>query len=258
MQISRLPSADPVAQSYQLYFTSGVYDRRYPGPNRTTCRCILVHLPPNAHVIDYGCGSGRYLLCLQGHVARAAGYDISPAAMALVRRRADEIGWHDLAVVGPDAASLDRYGAQAGPADMVMCLFGVLGHIADPGARMRALRQMRRLLTPETGRLVLSVPNRRRRFGREQRAAGPGAAGLVLYRRSLGAAGVTLPYQLFDPERLRRELAEAGFTIQEMRAESVFPESWLLNSAAVRWLDGWLTRFCPAAFGYGILAVARP
>jgi len=256
MDTRNLHPPDPVASSYQLYFDSGCYDLRYPGPNRATWARILAHLPAGGHVIDYGCGSGRYLLRLQGRAGRAAVYDISSAALDLLRARAGAAGWHDLAILGPDPGDLDRHMAEHGPADLVLCLFGVLGHIETAAARQEALGRMRRALKPGTGRLLLSVPNRRRRFPREQTLAGAAAGGLVRYTRSLGAHSVTLPYQLYDPARLGAELSAAGFTLRGMHPESVLPESWLLNHAALRRLDGLLTPLCPAGLGYGILAVA--
>ncbi|MCB1312633.1 MAG: class I SAM-dependent methyltransferase [Sedimentitalea sp.] len=243
-------------RAYQTYFASGQYDRRYPGANLTTWARILAELPPAAHVVDFGCGSGRYLLRLQGRVARAAGFDISAAAIDLLKARAARAGWAELDILGPDPDALDSYAARSGPADAVLCLFGVLAHIDDPGARRAALGRMHGLLKPGSGRLLVSVPNRRRRFFREQRAAGPEARGRIAYTRHLGRERITLPYQLYDPASLRAELEAAGFRIHTVRAESVLPESWVLNRAPLRWLDRLLTPLCPARWGYGILAVA--
>ena len=83
------PAANAVP--YESYFASGHYDRRYPRPNPNVLRLILRGLPPAAHVIDYGCGSGRYLFALRGRVAVAAGYDICTAALARLREKADRI-----------------------------------------------------------------------------------------------------------------------------------------------------------------------
>ncbi|MGC9419214.1 MAG: class I SAM-dependent methyltransferase, partial [Rhodovulum sp.] len=258
MDTRNIHPPDPVAASYQQYFDSGCYDLRYPGPNQATWARVLADLPAGGHVIDYGCGSGRYLLRLHGRAGRAAGYDISPGALDLLRARAGAAGWHDLAILGPDPGDLDRHLAEFGPADLVLCLFGVLGHIETAAARQQALARMRGALKPGTGRLLLSVPNRRRRFGREQSRAGTAAGGLVRYTRRLGAHSVTLPYQLYDPARLKQELAAAGFGHVTLHPESVLPESWLLNHAGLCRLDGMLTPLCPAGLGYGILAVAAP
>lgn len=249
--------AELTERSYRLYFQSGHYDRRYPGPNTTTWRRIRALLPPEAHVIDYGCGSGRYLLPLRGHVAQAAGFDISRTALDIVAARAARMGWHDLAILGPEVRDLDVHIARRGAADLVICLFGVLGHIADKGARQAALRQMHKALKPGQGWLLISVPNAARRFRAEQRRLGA-KQGLIHYTREMDGTTVTLPYQLYDIPRLKAELTEAGFTMTRVRAESVFAESWLLRFAPVRWLDRLLTPICPASLGYGLLAEAEP
>ncbi|TCP40173.1 transporter substrate-binding domain-containing protein [Rhodovulum marinum] len=117
---------------------------------------------PDRPALREGGDSGRHLLRLQGRAGRAAGYDISPGALNLLRARAGAAAWHDLAILGPDPGDLDRQLADCGPADLVLCLFGVLGHIETAPARQAALARMRHALKPGTGRLLISVPNRRR------------------------------------------------------------------------------------------------
>ncbi|WP_298841307.1 bifunctional 2-polyprenyl-6-hydroxyphenol methylase/3-demethylubiquinol 3-O-methyltransferase UbiG [uncultured Roseobacter sp.] len=241
--------------SYQLYFTSGFYDRRYPSPNRTMWRRITHLLGPDAAVLDFGCGSGRYLLRLQGLVSRAAGFDVSPAALETVRARAAASGWTDLAVIGPETTDLDHYIEVSGRVDLVLCLFGVLGHITDPAARADALGRMRAALKPGAGRLLISVPNRARRFRSEQTDSA--RDGLVHYRRRTDdGQDVVLHYQLFDPQKLTRELTAAGFALERLSCESVLPESWLLHNGLARWIDRLLTPVCPVRWGYGICAEA--
>ncbi len=247
-----------LSQSYRTYYTTGHYDRRYPRPNQTTLDRIRTHLTPQTHLIDFGCGNGRYLLAMHGHVARAAGFDISSDALDMLTARAADMGWDDLAILGPDPEALTTYRNAQGPVDVVLCLFGVLAHIDDPAIRAEKLKALHGLLKPSQGRLLLSLPNRRRRFLAEQREAGPDAEGRIRYRREMDGTSVDLPYQLFDPERLQAELTTAGFVLEDIRSESVFPENWLTNSAIWRALDRLLNPLCPARWGYGIWAVARP
>ena len=56
--------------------------------------------------------------------------------------------------------------------DLVVLLFGVLGHIHHRERRVATLRSLRARLRPG-GRLVATVPNRARRFFAEQRLAQP-------------------------------------------------------------------------------------
>lgn len=243
---------DAITQaSYQLYFDSGLYDKRYPSPNQTMWRKIEALVSPSKAVLDFGCGSGRYLLRLRGRVARAVGFDVSPAALRTMRDRGRD--WPELSVIGPEAEALDDHIHTHGSVDLVLCLFGVLGHITEHGARAEALLRMRRALKPDTGRLLISVPNQARRFRAEQ--AQNGGDNKVCYQRQTDDGGVVvLNYQLFDPEMLISELAEAGFNLHRIGCESILPESWLLHMPVLRWLDGTIAPFCPARWGYGIYA----
>lgn len=251
-----LQDSDMIVRSYQKYYGSGQYDRRYPAPNPTIWRRLQALVDPQTSVLDFGCGSGRYLLPLQARVARAAGYDVSDAAIELLRAQAAARGWNDLSVLGPGLETLDDYVVRHGPVDLVLCLFGVLAHITDPKARAEALARMRAVLKPGRGRLLLSVPNIARRFVREQRQT-PGAGdGHVNYTRRINGASVPLGYQLFDVARLKRELAEAGFTLRQLGCESVLPESVILNRPMLGRIDGVLTPICPLRWCYGFYAEA--
>jgi SAM-dependent methyltransferase len=221
-------------------------------------RRILCELPPAAHVVDFGCGSGRYLLALRDHVAVAAGYDVCAAALERFRQAAARLGSAGhLHAVGPDPGELDRHVGRHGAADVVLCLFGVLSHIEGAGPRAEALRRMTGLLKPGSGRLILSVPNRRRRFRSEQRAQAP-ADGEIRYMRRLRGMSLAMSYKLFDVDSLRAELARAGLTVETVAAESVVPEALVANSPIMRGFDRLAAPLLPADLGYGILAVARP
>jgi tRNA (uracil-5-)-methyltransferase TRM9 len=240
---------------YEVYFSSGSYDLRYPRPNPRVLAHALRLLTSRSHVIDYGCGSGRYLLALKDHVRLAAGFDISATALDLLEARLAATGG-GAHLLGPEPGAVGAHVARHGPADLVLCLFGVLGHVLPQAARAEVLAEIRAALAPG-GRLLLSVPNRRRRFHREQRLAGGAAEGAITYSRRIAGGAVRLPYQLFDPARLRAELNAAGFAIEGVWAESLLPEAWLLGGVLPALVDGALAPLCPARWGYGILAEAR-
>ena len=222
---TELPAEEANVGRYETYFASGHYDRRYPVPNPTVLRLIRQRLPQGGHLLDYGCGSGRYLLALRRQAGIAAGFDVCQAALARLRQnivRAEDAG-HVLAI-GPDPADIDRHLRRHGPADTVLCLFGVLSHIEGRAERRQTLRHLAGCLKPGTGRLILSVPNRARRFLSEQRAQ-PGGGGEIRYRRDLGEVSLELSYMLFDLDTLREELEGAGFALEHVGAESLVPES---------------------------------
>ena len=250
-QLRPAPSgAASTAAAYEPYFATGAYDRRYPLPNPTVLRLIRRRLPPGGHVIDYGCGSGRYLMALAGGAGIAAGFDICPAALARLRAAAGPAH-----VLGPDPGAVDAHVGRHGRADLVLCLFGVLSHVEGQDARHRLLCRLRGLLRPG-GRLVVSVPNRRRRFRALQRRLGGGDE--IRYVRSFADGAVELPYKLFEPASLAAELAAAGFAVERMAAESLLPETAVARSPVLRTLDRIVTPLLPAAHGYGLLAVTRP
>ncbi|MFO1141866.1 MAG: class I SAM-dependent methyltransferase [Amaricoccus sp.] len=240
------------ATAYAPYFATGAYDRRYPRPNPTVLRLIRRLLAPGGHVIDYGCGSGRYLLPLAGRAGIAAGFDICPAALVRLRGAAPA----GLVVLGPDADAVAGHVARHGPADLVLCLFGVLSHVEGRDARQRLLRRLHSLLRPESGRLVLSVPNRHRRFRALQRQVA--GRDEIRYVRRFSEGAVELPYKLYDPRALAADLAAAGFAVERLAAESLFPETAVARSPVLRTLDRLVAPLLPVAQGYGLVAVARP
>ncbi|WP_162683196.1 methyltransferase domain-containing protein [Rhodobacteraceae bacterium DSL-40] len=243
---------------YEHYFSSGSYDRRYPAPNARMLRLARTLLPPAGHLIDFGCGSGRYLLALRERARLVAGFDICHAALGCLRHN---VMAHPRGVpvhiLGPDPESLERHVARHGGADLVLCLFGVLSHVEGRRARREMLRRLAGLLRPGTGRILLSVPNRHRRFRREQRLAEPGTEE-IRYLRQVEGGTIELSYRLFDPESLAEELAEAGLEIERIGAESLLPEAQVAGSRHLRGLDARIAPHIPARLGYGLAAVVRP
>ena len=239
-------------QAYEQYHASGHYDQRYPQPNPRVMQLIRAHLPQQGHVLDFGCGSGRYLLPLLDQAGRLIALDNSAAALARLAERLppDAAPVHMLTSVGP---TLEAHIERHGPLDLALCLFGVLAHIAPTAERQRVLQQIRRSLRAGDGYLLLSVPNRYRRFWWRQLRTGA----QVRYQRQLQGTTIALDYQLFAARTLRHELQQAGFVLEHLHAESMLPESWVARWPRVRPLDRWLCRLLPASWGYGLLAVAR-
>jgi SAM-dependent methyltransferase len=255
---SRGDGASIVTFAYERYYASGRYDERYPQPNPVVIRTIRRWSPVAAPaVIDFGCGSGRYALALAGRSRNVVGYDICSAALS---RAAD----HRSAQGNPSNVHFGEAGAfsarvhldRHGPADVALAIFGVLAHIPEDDARRGVLAELRRALQPGTGRLVISVPNRRRRFRAEQ-AANPADPTRIVYERALPDANIELFYRLYDPAMLRAELRAAGFNVLTVMAESLLPERTVANSAAARTLERLVTPAMPAGAGYGLLAVAQ-
>jgi SAM-dependent methyltransferase len=122
----------PVADSYDRYYGSGVYDARYPRPNPPTYRYVLRLAANAARILDFGAGSGRYALpVLQVTCAFVCAYDISADALTAAERRASSAGVPSDRLL--TTTSLDT-ARSAGPYNLVLSLFGVLSHIETAAA----------------------------------------------------------------------------------------------------------------------------
>ena len=252
-----------VRGGYDTYISSGLYDRRYPRPNRRTLRKSLRYLREGGRFLDFGAGTGRYTLPLM-ELTRASGvaYDVCPAACrAMAERLRAFVGDGRLVIRNGDLAALVETHERA--FDLALLTFGVLGHVAGREQRMRLLGTVREMLKPD-GVLILGLPNARRRFRAEQRSAAPLVRagelepGDVLYTRGGGADEIRLFYHLFSPSEARHDLSAAGFRIESIEPESLLPESVVVGKPLLGRLDDLACRFVPAAGGYGFLIVSKP
>jgi tRNA (uracil-5-)-methyltransferase TRM9 len=240
-------------EQYDVYFRSGLYHSRYPSANSCTLHTILQCTTKDARLLDFGCGIGRYSIAILPHCSSLVSYDISHEALSLLGKR--------LIAVHP---ALRRYclltsdidvTKQHAPYDVVLCLFGVLSHLVDVAQRRDTLLLLRSVIAPG-GTLIVSVPNRLRRFyirqfinfvSRKETAS-------IRYTRP-GIPG-HLPYFLYTPTALNDELRLAGFTVISTRPESLLPEQLITNIPGLSALDCRLGSFLSPWIGYGIITVA--
>lgn len=258
-----LPRSD-MRRSYDVYFSSGLYLSRYPRPNRRTLRLLESALPMGGRLLDYGAGEGRYCFPLaESRRASVVAVDISPVARQHLSETAARLGLgRHIEVCDADDAT---YAAaiRAGGFDVVLLGFGVLGHIAGRARRIALLTELRSALGP-SGRLVLGLPNTRRRFRAVQIDCRPLVArgelepGDIRYHRTLAEGEIPLFYHLFTEAEIRSDLAEAGFHIERLTIESVLPESTVTHSALLGRADDLLAGLLPPGLGYGFLVSARP
>lgn len=254
---------DNLAVSYDHYFQSGLYGRRYPRFNPNVADLVRGLVTQGSCVLDFGCGDGRYIHPLLDAGASVIGYDISPVAietLSLRYRNAIESG--RLRTVGYALDALERQVAP-GSCDLVLLLFGVLGHIRGDAQRVATLRTLHAMLRPG-GRLVVTVPNRRRRFSKEQAACRDLIAsdkiedGDVFYQRHESGKAIDMYYHLFSLESFKDLLARAGFAVERILPESVMPERSVIQVPAGAALDRALMALLPLHMAYGFAAVASP
>ena len=251
--------------SYDRYISSGLYDRRYPRPNRRTLGKMKRCLPAGGRFLDVGAGTGRYTLPLL-HVSGTSGvaHDICPVARKTLTERLGEFLADGRLVIrgeDPDADALAADHPQT--FDLGLLAFGVLAHVARRAERMRLLRAMHTMLKAD-GTLILSVPNAGRRFRSEQLSAAPLIRagkledGDILYKRRHNGHEIQMFYHLYTLAEVKRDLSEAGFRVENVGAESLLSERTVVSDPLTGWLDAMACLFAPASLGYDLLAVARP
>ena len=251
-----------LAHSYDQYFTSHLYDQRYPHPNPAGLALIIEQMRSHGHqVLDFGCGNGRYSAALlAGTPAHLLAYDISAQALhELTERQAPHLASGRLQPVLGDLHALRHAAAGRARFDVALLMFGVLGHIFPQAQRLETLRTIRELVRPG-GRLIVTVPNVARRFHREQAIAQQERgleAGDILYQRHAAATDIDMYYHLYTVDEFHRELTVAGWRVLRMRAESILPESLVVKSTALSYLDHGLQRLLPLRYAYGFLALAE-
>lgn len=254
-----------IARNYDRYFSSHLYDKRYPGSNPSSLATVVREIRQGRkNILDLGCGNGRYAApLLERTDARIVACDISREAIdELSSRCAKHVRagrlkpvYGDLSVLADTIGESERF-------DLAIMMFGVLGHIFSHPLRQRTLATVRRLLRPG-GRIVVTVPNVARRFLEQQAMArclvdeGRLEAGDIFYERTADKVVVNMYYHLYRLDEFVLELEQQGFHLIDLNAESFLPESGIVRSMPLRWIDRILKAVLPLRCAYGFLAVAE-
>ncbi len=254
-----------VAENYDQYFASQLYDQRYPGPNPSSLALIAREIPGRGgRILDFGCGNGRYTVpLLERTDATVIACDISRAAIdELSLRCARHVEMGRLRPVLGDLSVLVHTIGRDEGFDLVILMFGVLGHIFSRALRQETLATLRGMLRPG-GRIIVTVPNAARRFFKRQAMArrlareGHLEPGDIFYERIADNTVVKMYYHLYVLEEFVRELEQQGFRLIRVGAESVLPESSVVRSTPLYWIDRLLAAIMPLRCAYGFLAVAE-
>lgn len=254
-----------VAENYNQYFASHLYNQRYPHPNLSSLAIVTREIyKDRKKILDFGCGNGRYAAPLLDQTeATITACDISQKAIdELSVRCARHVESGRLRLVCGDLSALANTPRPGEGFDLAILMFGVLGHIFSRALRQETLATIRRLLRPG-GRIIVTVPNAARRFLRRQVMArrlvreGQLEPGDIFYERTADKVSVEMYYHLYTLKEFGRELEQQGFRLIQVRAESVLPESGVVKSALLRWLDRLLVTIVPLRYAYGFLAVAE-
>jgi tRNA (uracil-5-)-methyltransferase TRM9 len=266
-----IPQRAPIAESYNRYYGSGLYNARYPRPNPPTYRSALRLARTSSRILDFGAGSGRYTMpFLHATNAFVCAYEISADACKALELRAAGAGIGNQRLL--ITADLETARA-AGPYDLVVALFGVLSHIEGKENRIDILGAIRSVLSRQ-GLLLLTVPHALRRFPLHATPEGRGGKGSsgsarakarryfpsarpVIYRHHVDNEAIPFPYYLFSRRELVAELSAAGFALEVLESDSILPERRLVRRPAFAPVDDFLCRLLPSWAGYGLRAICR-
>ncbi len=241
--------------NYNRYFSSGVYTFRYPAVNQHTLAFIDRYMAKrrgDSHILDYGCGDGRYLTALLHHFpkARFTAFDIASAPLKRLEKKLLQLQAIKRVTIIDDNDTLLQSLNMGDKVDIALILFGVFSHIESAKQRQTLLLSLRDSIAATSGKLILSVPNKARRFKREQQQQ---KSHEIQYTRHIHLQDVMFYYHLYSVKTISDELAQAGLHVIDVRAESIFPESWVTRFSLLGKIDQHLCKILPADWGYGIL-----
>jgi SAM-dependent methyltransferase len=156
-------------------------------------------------LLDFACGTGRVLACLEPLVATAEGVDISPEMLAVARRKCPRA---QLRV----ADILAEPTALGGPYDVITAFRFLLN--AEPEVRRRVLGRLRQVIRQPDGLLLVNV------HGNSHSLRHPA----ILWRRwreAARASGAML--NEMSPGETRTLLREVGFEVVQQRGFGLVP-----------------------------------
>jgi ubiquinone/menaquinone biosynthesis C-methylase UbiE len=217
---------DSIAEGYDRFVTPTHMDLGEEALRRAGLR-------PGMRFLDVAAGSGALSIPAARLGAQVLSVDISPTMVERLTARARQAGLSNLEARVMDGHALEL---EDNTFDMAGSQFGVMLFPDLP----RGLRELARVTKPG-GRVlmvVLGPPTKVEFFSffmRAIRAAVPGFTGPP-------PEPPPLPFQVADPEKLRRELASAG--LQDLRVETV-AEPLEFQSGEHLW--DWLTNSNPIA-----------
>ena len=237
--------------AYEEYYRTSMYDQRYPRPNSYVLRRIRAIVPAGGTLVDVGAGNGRYAIPLAGLGYRVLAVERSSEARTQLAARVEAAGVGERVALFRDAEDIGL--RDIATADAFLFLFGVLAHMASE-ERARLLHALS-VEAKADSLLVGSVPNRYRRFRKEQRAnkiSELGVAPRFCYVRELGGRRHVFEYSAYSPHELREELGSHGWRALQMSPETIFTERVATNHPRIASIEARVLGYLPAAIGYCI------
>ena len=119
-----------------------------------TMHILRRHLPPAGHIIDAGCGPGRYAIDLAKMCYKVSLVDISEEQLRMAEEKIDEAGVRENVSEVKCLDICDLYEIPDASFDAVICLGGALSYVRDK--RHQAISELIRVAKPGSP-LIVSV-----------------------------------------------------------------------------------------------------
>jgi len=215
-------------------------------------------------VLEVGCGIGTDTMNFARAGARVTAVDLSSRSLELARQRAEIFGLQDrIQFVEANAERLSEF-VEPAAYDLVYS-FGVIHHTPHPG---RVLEELRRHFSGPATTLKVMVYYRWawKVFAILFREAHGAFWRLdeAVARNSEAQTGCPVTYT-YTRRSVRRLLAEAGFTAQDVFVDHIFPyrvpdyvQYRYVKALPFRWLPNPAMRALERSLGWHLCATARP
>lgn len=230
-----------MAAATQAAFPAGSVDhKRYENCGNPALLALLPNM--TTRVLDIGCGAGDNARLVAATGRTVDGVTLSEAEAMTARRVCSEVFVHDLEAGLPPQVGKFY--------DAVICSH-VLEHLRWPD---RLLNEVRELLRPRKGVLLVALPNVLYYKNRWRLLTGH-----FDYVES-GLMDAT-HFRWFTYASSRRLIESAGFEVLHHSCEGSFPLPFvrrLVSRQTASAVDARATRLFPGLFGYQLLLLARP
>lgn len=200
-----VPVKGEIRDAYERIASSFAETRKEPWPEVAD---YVRSLPRGSRVLDLGCGHGRHMRVLAEAGHRPTGVDFSPGLLRLGRARL-QADW-----IEGEATALPIRGSSM---DACVCA-AVLHHLPTHGDRIRALREVRRVIRPNGSAFVTVWSADQPRFEALVRRSANRPADVGVDTRVPWAlpSGGSVPryYHLFAPAEFKASIIESGLHIE--------------------------------------------
>ena len=245
-------------KTYDIYFKTGFYDKRYPSPNSNILDKIKAWVKnEKTTALDYGCGNGRYLLPISKfeNVSSITGFDICETALTILEKRLKNTTGKKCGEINltSDFEDVVRQTRGEKKINLALILFGVYSCILDINKRKAILKQIIDVMDSKNNRLILSAPNQYRRFWLRQLKHGGSS---LTYQRKHDGQTLDFEYKLFNKNEIITELEDAGFVVLNVQHQSVLSEYQVTHSPFLRGIDKKLRSVLPVSLAYDYVVEA--